>query len=78
MKYRIKIINYSDGSVEYFAQKKVWLFWYYLNSLGGEEITNRYISAQVSRESSLERVDTNFNIKPTPKVTSIEFEYINK
>ena len=72
MKYRIKIITYKNGRMEYFAQKKVRFGWVGLCRDGEAGFDIPY----KERYICLDAIDLNF--EGNFKKETINFEYINK
>ncbi|MES2287415.1 MAG: hypothetical protein V4547_17105 [Bacteroidota bacterium] len=72
-KYRIKIVTFNNGVVKYFAQKKWFLFWEYIDC-NGKLVGYAYVN--ISREKALSCIDKNHS--KADKIKTIEFEYIDK
>ncbi len=72
MKYRIKIITYKTGRIEYYAQAKEWFYWTGLSSDG----ETGYSGWSESRVDALDKIDKHYN--GNTKRQSIVFEYITK
>ena len=72
MKYRIKIIHYKNGRIEYFAQKAVRWRWV---GLAGDGEAGFDIPFE-SRWIALDAIDLNY--EGNFRKETINFEYINK
>lgn len=76
MKYKIKQINYSDGTVKYAPYvKEGWFTWKSICDYGYDYYYKYY--EYNTREHALEVIDLNYAKRPA-KVISTEIEYIIK
>ena len=74
MKYRIKIIVYKNGRVEYIPQKKLGFFWLGIDYKGEVDFIPLSDYPRDSRDEALKVIDKNF--EANCKKESIMFQYI--
>ena len=73
MKYRIKIVTYKSGRIDYTPQVKKWFWWRGLTHTGEAMAMN---FPQETRQRALDRIDKHFN--GNTEIQFIEFEHIKK
>lgn len=77
MRYRIEVVTYQSGKVEYYLQYKVFFGWKYISSSNLIE-TGSLILPYSSREGALRGMDVDYKNRMDKKLKSVEFEYFNK